>query len=107
MPYLYVVSIIQIFFYSFYAYIFFYFCAKYFLVVMVSDNLKILLVLSIVFMYQIQIYFLNRSQIEVLLSRTTSHMPHPMPITFSEKNGNSGPLWCVVEFPKMSSSTTR
>lgn len=48
---------------------------------MVSDNLKILLVLSIVFMYQIQIYFLNRSQIEVLLSRTTSHMPHPMPIT--------------------------
>ena len=25
----------------------------------------------------------------------------------AEKNGNSGALWCVVEFPKMSSSTTR
>ena len=25
----------------------------------------------------------------------------------AEKNGNSRPLWCVVEFPKMSSSTTR
>ena len=24
-----------------------------------------------------------------------------------EKNGNSRPLWCVVELPKMSSSTTR
>ena len=24
-----------------------------------------------------------------------------------EKNGNSRPLWCVVEFPKMSSATTR
>ena len=35
------------------------------------------------------------------------HYCHTSTAITPEKNGNSAPLWCVVEFPKMSGSTTR
>ena len=65
-----------------------------------------LYIMSCIFTTPLMLQGLTRAVTCLLLLLSIKMYPQ-LGEVYPEKNGNSRPLWCVVEFPKMSSSTTR